>query len=364
MSIGRDLPGAGVVNGVLCVAGGGTGCGEYSSALEIYNPATDTWTSKQPMSKPRIGLGVGVVSGILYAVGGEVAGPDSIQTVEAYDPVTDTWTPKASLPTPRYGFAVGVVGGILYAVGGTDGSSTLATVEAYDPNTDSWSKKAPLPAPTSTLSVGTVNGVLYAIGGSGSSYPYFTGNVWAYDPANDVWTGKASMPTVRAGLAVAEANGILYALGGLNLTSFPDAPFLATNEAFTPGSKTPLDFVGFLAPIGGTDSSGGSFASPLRTFKMGSTIPVKFAVSCNGSAVLIGLHTLQATKYGNATTFGAPVDATPQDAATTGNQFRLTTDGQWQFNLDTRGTGMSVGTWRFIATLSDGSQHIVWIQLK
>lgn len=63
------------------------------------------------------------------------------------------------------------------------------------------------------------------------------------------------------------------------------------------------------------------------------------------------------------TTADQPIDATPQDAAATGNQFRLT-EGQWHFNLDTKVTGMSVGKWLLMATLSDGSQHSVWIQLR
>ena len=62
-------------------------------------------------------------------------------------------------------------------------------------------------------------------------------------------------------------------------------------------------------------------------------------------------------------TAGDPIDATPQDAATTGDQFRLA-DGQWQFNLDTKATGMTVGIWQVLATLSDGSQHAAWIQVK
>jgi len=62
-------------------------------------------------------------------------------------------------------------------------------------------------------------------------------------------------------------------------------------------------------------------------------------------------------------TAAAPIDAMPQDAATTGNEFRFT-DGQWHFNLDTKGTGMSTGTWLLRATLSDGSQHTAWIQIK
>ena len=128
-------------------------------------------------------------------------------------------------------------------------------------------------------------------------------------------------------------------------------------------TRAPLGFSGFLAPIGGADSTGGSFTSPLRTFKMGSTVPVKFTASCGSSAVVTGVHTLQVIKSSNATTAGTPIDATPQGAATTGDQFRLS-DGQWLFNLDTKATGMSTGIWLLRATLSDGSQHTVWVQLK
>ena len=127
--------------------------------------------------------------------------------------------------------------------------------------------------------------------------------------------------------------------------------------------KVVYRFDGFLPPIGGADGTGGSFDKPLRTFKLGSTIPVKFKISCGGAAVKDGAHTLQVIKYNNATTASEPVDATPTDAATTGNQFRLVGD-EWHFNLDTKATGMTTGTWQLKATLSDGSVHIVWIALK
>ena len=118
----------------------------------------------------------------------------------------------------------------------------------------------------------------------------------------------------------------------------------------------------FLPPVGGADAIGGSFADPLRAFKLGSTIPVKFAASQCGDPLLTGIHTLQAVKYSNAVDSDPPIDATPTDAATTGNQFRLT-DGGWHFNLSTR-TGFSQGTWKLIATLSDDSTHYVWITIK
>jgi hypothetical protein len=127
--------------------------------------------------------------------------------------------------------------------------------------------------------------------------------------------------------------------------------------------RAPLDFTGFLTPAGGADTTGGSFSSPLRTFKLNSTIPVKFTAACSGSAVLSGIHTLQVVQYTSQTNSDPPIDATPTDAATTGDEFRLN-GSQWQFNLDTKATGMTSGIWLLQATLSDGSQHSAWIQIK
>ncbi|MEK6677073.1 MAG: FG-GAP-like repeat-containing protein [Planctomycetota bacterium] len=128
------------------------------------------------------------------------------------------------------------------------------------------------------------------------------------------------------------------------------------------GADDTIGFVGFLPPIGGADATGGTFADPLRAFKLGSTIPAKFAASQCGDPLLTGIHTLQAVKYSSAVDSDPAIDATPTDAATTGNQFRLT-DGEWHFNLSTQ-TGFSQGTWKLIATLSDGSTHYAWITIK
>ncbi|MBI2927689.1 MAG: FG-GAP repeat protein [Verrucomicrobia bacterium] len=127
--------------------------------------------------------------------------------------------------------------------------------------------------------------------------------------------------------------------------------------------RAPLGFTGFLPPIGGADVTGGSFTDPLRTFKVNSTIPVKWRAFCGSDMVSTGTHTLQAIKWSSQTNPDPPIDATPTDAATTGNQFRLTGD-EWHFNLDTQATGLSAGIWQLIATLSDSSQHSVWIQIK
>jgi len=92
---------------------------------------------------------------------------------------------------------------------------------------------------------------------------------------------------------------------------------------------------------------------------------VKFGATWlnGGAALTTGIHTLQAMKYSSANVWAEPIDATPTDAATDGNQFRVT-GTEWHFNLSTKGNGFTDGTWLLKATLADGSQHTVWITIK
>jgi hypothetical protein len=131
---------------------------------------------------------------------------------------------------------------------------------------------------------------------------------------------------------------------------------------------TAFAFNGFYSPIGGSveTGNGGTYGDPVRTFKLGSTIPVKFGATWlnSGAALIDGIHRLQAIKYSSATDSDDAIDATPTDVATTGNQFRLT-GTEWHFNLSTKGwMPKDAGTWLLIATLQDGSKYSVWITIK
>jgi streptogramin lyase len=128
-------------------------------------------------------------------------------------------------------------------------------------------------------------------------------------------------------------------------------------------TRDPGTFDGFGPPIGGADATGGSFDAPVQTFKMGSVMPVRFSLDCGGSAVTSGVHTLQAIKWTDQTNSTPPIDATPPGPPDSGNVFKLT-GNQWFLNVSTKDSGMSPGQWQLIATLSDGSQHSVWVQLK
>jgi N-acetylneuraminic acid mutarotase len=86
------------------------------------------------MPTPRSSLAVGVVDGRLYAVGGWEGGPSL--TVEAYDPATDSWMAKTPMSAARTALGAGVVtSGLhpkLYAVGGFN-NSYVNTLAAFNP---------------------------------------------------------------------------------------------------------------------------------------------------------------------------------------------------------------------------------------
>ncbi|HLA80106.1 MAG TPA: kelch repeat-containing protein [Thermoleophilia bacterium] len=239
----------GAVNGVLYAVGGfcesvhPEGCGSagagFLDAVDAYNPTSNTWTGKAPMSTGRYYLAAAQVNGMLYAVGGAGLAGSYLPTSEAYDPTLNVWTTKAPMPTPRQAPAAAMVDGILYVVGGfNDAGFTLPTVEAYNPVTDTWTTKAPMPTPRLALALAVVNRAIYALGGLFDAPPttrLFLQTVEAYDPLTDTWTTKAQMPTPRFGLAAGIINEKIYVVGGKESDSSNP---LATVSVYDPSTNT------------------------------------------------------------------------------------------------------------------------------
>ena len=135
------------------------------------------------------------------------------------------------------------------------------------------------------------------------------------------------------------------------------AVFADGSEAITRASLCEaLGFAGFEGPIGGADATGGTFADPVRAFKLKSTVPVKMTLTtCDGAPVISGVHTIQLIKFSDGTTSEPAIDASPTDAATIGNAFRLTdaATGAWHFNLTTK--SLTRGIWQ-IRAIARGRQ--------
>ena len=220
-----------VVNGKIYVLGGRVGKDNQAGNLkvlqvvEMYDPETDTWVRKQDMSRHRMAYGIGVVAGKIYAIGGTVAiqpgAPWRVDLVEVYDPATDTWSKRADMPTRRRAVKAAVIQDTLYAIGGDgwppdgQGGPALATIEAYHPKTNRWRKKPDMPNLRWIFSTVVVADKIYLIGGTdlqaGDRRP---APVEVYDPATERWRLLPAMPTIRRPFGVAAVNGKIYVFGG------------------------------------------------------------------------------------------------------------------------------------------------------
>ena len=200
-----------VIDGKIYALGGYNGAvianNGALSLVEVYDPATDEWTTKAPMSTARYDLQTEVVNGKIYAIGGyghNGSGTSALSSVEAYDPAMNKWTTMASMNSVREVFQSGVIGGKIYAIGDTFSNN----IEEYDPTLDKWTKKAAMSTARSNFQTEIVNGKIYAIGGKDLS------SVEQYDPATDVWAPKASMTSPRLAFQTELINGKIYAIGG------------------------------------------------------------------------------------------------------------------------------------------------------
>ena len=123
------------------ITGGGINPENLVATVEAYDPASDSWTTRASMPTIRSHLAATAGSdGRIYAFGGYVGyvtpNGDPSNAVEAYDPASDSWTTRASMPTARGGLAAAAsTNGLIYVIGGIP-----SVVEAYDPLTDTWTQ--------------------------------------------------------------------------------------------------------------------------------------------------------------------------------------------------------------------------------
>jgi N-acetylneuraminic acid mutarotase len=232
-----------VVDGKIYAIGGAGPVYQALRTVEVYDPATDTWTTKSEMLTARQGLSTSVVNGKIYAIGGGASSSalytsvEVFSTVEEYDPAIDTWTTKSEMPTARVCHHASVVDGRIYIIGGSDAStpddrSHVRTVEEYDPATDTWTQKGDMPASRAAGFTSVVAGKIYLIGGYGGSQ-----RVEEYDPSTDTWTTKSEMPSARRSLSTNAVDGKIYAFGGY-VPGVSSHPGVTTVEVYDPATDT------------------------------------------------------------------------------------------------------------------------------
>lgn len=154
MNQSRDACAVAVLDGKIYAAGGyfGSNFGyEYLSSAEVYDPITDLWSDLPELPYVAGWWPVGAtVDGKFYVMGGyggnERGGSIYDQNdVAEYEPVSNTWTLKTPMSLPRDGHVGGALKGRIYVTGGYTGNGYTSTTEEYDPFTDTWAIRASLP---------------------------------------------------------------------------------------------------------------------------------------------------------------------------------------------------------------------------
>jgi hypothetical protein len=197
------------LNGTLHLVGG-------LKAHHVYDPATNTWSTKAPLPVKLNHVQAVVVGGKIYVVGGLTSWPDGdVNTVYIYDPGSNTWTQGAPMPVGRGAGATVVHNGKIYYAGGMHGGVAVNLFDVYDPTTNSWSSLPSMPRVREHFHGAVVNGKLWAIGGRNVAINSTISQTDAFDFSTGQWqTGFAPIPTKRGGFGVGVAGNEVIVFGG------------------------------------------------------------------------------------------------------------------------------------------------------
>lgn len=246
MPVRREAAVAVELNGLIYVIGGAeypTGQPNiYFTRVDVYDPATDTWSQAASMLQPREAAAGGLLNGRIYMAGGYYYDPDTnnsvyLNTAEVYDPASDTWTPIADLPVGGgYAPSGAVVDGKFYVLGGYTYDSNAfqetihVEVHAYDPANNTWVARSPLPVGRLGAVAGAVGGRLYVAGGEPGTDENLKDTL-EYDPFTDAWTNRIAPPAARAYAAGAVLGREVFAFGG-DLTTTSGDKFTNTCASY------------------------------------------------------------------------------------------------------------------------------------
>ncbi|KAK6912433.1 Kelch repeat type 1 [Dillenia turbinata] len=105
----------------------------------IYRTSTNRWSMGSPMMISRSCSTAKTVGGKIYAVGGTIDGDGFISAVECYDPESDTWRAVAKMRAGLARYDAAVLGGkVCVTEGWTWPFSFSPRGEVYDAESDTW----------------------------------------------------------------------------------------------------------------------------------------------------------------------------------------------------------------------------------
>lgn len=203
------------------------------SLNEVYDPSNNTWSTAAPMPTSRGGMNAITVNGKIYVVGGGTAtstervranGTDIVDVTEIYNPATDSWSTGAPMPYAVDYYASAAVDNSIYVIGEyyPQNPPPVLFNQIYNTETNSWSLGSAFPGKAYMfIGGGATAGSnapkrIYVFGGiMGYNYWPFSNQSYAYDPATGSWSSAAAWPDTNTTChSLVAIDDLLYAITG------------------------------------------------------------------------------------------------------------------------------------------------------
>ncbi|MFT4543286.1 MAG: hypothetical protein ACI835_005756 [Planctomycetota bacterium] len=165
---------------ILLIGGSRFSTGASSDTVDIYDAATDIWTTATLWMVR--GIHTTAIAGTKLLIAGPLDATASA-VVDVYDSTTDSWS-VAMLAAPRFGHTGASTGRYAVFAGGWRGSAPQTIVDVYDSVTDSWSVTH-LSQPAGAHATGAIGDKVIFAGGSNQGWSDL---VEIYDCGTDTWS--------------------------------------------------------------------------------------------------------------------------------------------------------------------------------
>jgi N-acetylneuraminic acid mutarotase len=214
-----------------------------SNSIQIYDPATDTWTTRGPMPGIRTQANIAYhpITGKIYLIGGwDHAQIEQSQTWE-YDPVANAWNfSRPSLPMGVSGSGIAVVGQYIHIVGTWGGGYGSNLHYRYDVVNNTWTARAPLPVNVFHPGAGTIGNTMYVFGGKNPSNPQNPyDSTWSYNTTTNTWSAGPSMNVAHGNTTGTAVGNRLIVVAGSDMFGVTRMVEMATGSMGTCATSTP-----------------------------------------------------------------------------------------------------------------------------
>jgi len=190
---------------------GWAGEGQVLYTVEIYDPASATWSAGPSLNVARTDPFVVSCNGRIYAIGGAAhnSGP-KLDSVESIGPGESAWRFETSLFEPtRQGHAC-VLDGIIYC-------ASIDGIFAFDTARGDWDEDFPQPGAIGQGPLAAAyRGEVWLMGGYGDK------RIRCYNPQTRAWRVGPDLPAGQAWGAAAVMDGQLIITGGAHQSELHD----------------------------------------------------------------------------------------------------------------------------------------------